>query len=337
MVWSNDKAVAIAIPEDLLETAGASADGKMLQVRVAKGEEAMLGDLSSKNGHVIFTPLVSLTRGLLYEVVVNNKVIGTVKVPLADAADAPVVLNVYPSSDTLPENLLKIYLRFSTPMREGESLQHVALLDQNSDTVKNVFLDLQPELWNKERTVLTMWLDPGRIKRDLIPNQKLGNPLQKGKQYTLAVANNWKDNRGLSLKEPFTKKFLVGTRDELSPDPKDWQLKIPSAKTNAALVISFGEPLDKFLLDETIRIIQEDNAGVAGRIEVTNQEREILFTPVDNWKPGKYRLVVQSILEDLAGNNLNRPFDRDTKVKTVKTDKPIYERTFEIKQPVSLP
>ena len=40
------------------------------------------------------------------------------------------------------------------------------------------FLDLQPELWNAEGTVLTLWLDPGRIKRDLIPNKELGIPLK---------------------------------------------------------------------------------------------------------------------------------------------------------------
>ena len=77
----------------------------------------------------------------------------------------------------MPENLLKIYLRFSHPMREGQSDKYISLIKNGKDTLPDVFLNLQPELWNEDRTVLTVWLDPGRIKRDLQPNLKLGNPL----------------------------------------------------------------------------------------------------------------------------------------------------------------
>ena len=38
--------------------------------------------------------------------------------------------------------------------------------------MKSIFLELENELWNPEHTQLTLWLDPGRIKRDLIPNQR---------------------------------------------------------------------------------------------------------------------------------------------------------------------
>ena len=81
---------------------------------------------------------------------------------------------IYPTQDTVPENLLKIYLQFSKPMREGQALRHIELLKNNRDTLPGVFLDLQPELWNVDRTTLTVWLDPGRIKRDLQPNGPIG-------------------------------------------------------------------------------------------------------------------------------------------------------------------
>ena len=55
-------------------------------------------------------------------------------------------------------------------MEEGRSTRYVVLVKEGVDTLKGTFLDLQPELWNDDATELTLWLDPGRIKLDLIPN-----------------------------------------------------------------------------------------------------------------------------------------------------------------------
>jgi hypothetical protein len=57
----------------------------------------------------------------------------------------------------------------------------------------------QPNLWNKEATALTHWLDPGRIKRDLQPNQRLGNPLVFGEHCTLVVDRRWKNVAAISM------------------------------------------------------------------------------------------------------------------------------------------
>jgi hypothetical protein len=195
-----------------------------------------------------------------------------------------------------------------------------------------IFLDLQPELWNKERTVLTVWLDPGRIKRELIPNQKLGNPLQKGKYYTLLISANWKDVQGLPLQRSYRKQFIVGARDGMSPDPVKWKLDTPDPQTDQPLAIHFDEPLDHFLLEETIRIVDEKNYSIPGRINITGKDSGLEFIPAGKWKAGKYRLQVQSILEDLAGNNLNKLFDRDIRVKKMNADKSVFERAFEVKE-----
>lgn len=238
---------------------------------------------------------------------------------------------IFPTTDTLPENLLKIYLQFSYPMREGESQKYISLLDEKNDTVPGVFLDLTPELWNKERTILTLWLDPGRIKRELIPNQQLGNPLQKGERYTFIISGNWRDVQGLPLQQPYSKSFIVGARDNISPDPGKWKLKIPAAQTIEPLEIHFSESLDHFLLQETIYIVDENNNSVAGKIQIRNNDSNLQFIPNNKWQPGKYSLQAQSILEDLAGNNLNKLFDRDIRVKKLNTDKSMFEKTFEIK------
>lgn len=242
----------------------------------------------------------------------------------------PYVQAVYPTADTVPENMLKMYLRFSAPMREGEALQHITLLDDKNDTIPDVFLNLQPELWNNERTVLTLWLDPGRIKRDLFPNRQMGNPLHQDKLYVLVISNDWKDARGLFLRQSYRKKFVVAARDSLIPQPAQWVVYAPSFKTSQPLQVSLGEPLDYYLLKETIQIINEKGNPVAGKIFITGKETVFEFIPDEPWQPGHYRIRVAAHLEDLAGNNLNRLFDRDLQDPQTQEEKDVFEKVFEI-------
>jgi hypothetical protein len=44
---------------------------------------------------------------------------------------------------------------------------------------------------------------------------------------------------------------------------------------------------------------------------VDRNETRWEFTPRQPWKPGGYRIVVQTALEDLAGNHVGRAFDVD--------------------------
>ena len=332
IIWEDKRAVAISIPKDAL---GANADHSIenkLKLFAGKNKTiAVLGEYKVEAERVVIKPLIPLSRGLDYHVYFDDKLVGSINVPLANADEAKRLVMIYPSLDTLPENLLKIYLQFSGPMREGEALKHVALLDDKSDTVKSIFLELQPELWNNERTVLTLWLDPGRIKRDLIPNQQLGNPLKRGKRYTLAVSNTWKDVQGLPLQQPYSKQFIVGVRDGTSPVIEQWQLDQPNAQTSQPLTIKLNEPLDYFLLQESITIVDTNNKNIDGKIQVSYKERTLQFIPTNNWVAGAYRVNVEPVLEDLAGNNLNRPFDRDVLVKNANATRTKFDISFKVK------
>jgi hypothetical protein len=42
-----------------------------------------------------------------------------------------------------------------------------------------------------------------------------------------------------------------------------------------------------------------------------DQERRWTFRPIGPWLKGDYQLVVQTTIEDLAGNNIGKPFDVD--------------------------
>jgi hypothetical protein len=44
------------------------------------------------------------------------------------------------------------------------------------------------------------------------------------------------------------------------------------------------------------------------------QRVEWRFTPEQPWKPGEHRITIDPELEDLAGNNLRKPFEVDLTV-----------------------
>jgi len=251
-----------------------------------------------------------------YEVRARGKRVGSFEITEPYGNNAPNVVAVYPSADTLPENLLKIYLHFDQPMREGLSAQYVTLIKNGSDTVHEAFLDLQPELWNAERTVLTLSLDPGRIKRDLQPNKRLGVPMHSNAHYQIIVSDAWQNKRGQKLAKPFQKNFVTARKDTKSPEPSEWTLVPPASKTRQALQIDFHESLDHSLLREVFQIQDGKGQTVNGQWKTGQFERQAAFIPAQNWAPGQYKLLIETRLEDLPGNNLNRPFDRDlTKTK----------------------
>jgi hypothetical protein len=330
IVYKDNQAVGISIPKRVSDD-DTNETPTGWQVKLKGNADAILGNYEIVDGSTVFTPVIPLTASSNYEVYYKNKLLATVHVPAPDPANAAYVVNLFPAVDTVPMNLLKIYVQFSAPMQQGESLRHIHLLNEQNDTVPNVFLDLQPELWDEKRTVLTVWLDPGRIKRSLIPNQQLGNPLQPGKHYTLAISNSWKDVQGLPLRQPYSKAFVAGIRDSISPQPQHWKLELPPANTTEGLGIKFGESLDYFLIAETIHILDDKGKIIQGKSGPLSNGTGYAFWPEKPWQPGQYTIRVAVELEDLAGNNLSRLFDRDLQVKAVDAYRDFAEKLFTIR------
>lgn len=320
LIWNKEQVIGISIPKNSIGSISDSLD-RQLMIRLVKDGDpiAMFGNYKIDHDEIIFEPLVPFTRGLRYQVLINHRVVQELFIPPIGPKDAPSLLAIYPTEDTVPENLLKMYLQFSKPMREGQSVSYLTLLRNNYDTVQGAFLDLQPELWNEDRTMLTVWLDPGRIKRGLHPNKLYGAPLQKGANYTLAVSNQWKDVEGATLAMGIYKNFSVTLRDSLSPDPQTWTIHNPKTGTTHALQIALKSPLDYSLLKTTLHIVNAAEQIIPGDWQIENQEREVSFIPKTQWVSGVYQLQIETRLEDLAGNNLNRAFDRDVKARVQST------------------
>jgi hypothetical protein len=180
--------------------------------------------------------------------------------------------------------------------------------------------------------VLTLWFDPGRVKRDLIPNKEMGAPLEAGSNYRLVISPQWKDKEGRTLQSSFTKTFITTARDSTMPDPNQWNLVLPAAGTNEPLTIEFSESLDYVLLNACVTIEDENGIVKEGTIEVFDNERQLSFMGSAEWKKGNYYLVVENRLEDRCGNNLVRPFDRDVETTPTKGDvTSTYLRQFTIR------
>ncbi|MEZ0540034.1 hypothetical protein [Fibrella arboris] len=333
--WDGKRATGLTISDQLTSQLPADSMEALLAVRLAGQQTAIAGHYEPTSDGIRFEPLIPFTRGRQYTVWLRHTRIYELTIPALAADDTPKLLAVYPSSESLPDNLLKVYLRFSRPMRENQSARYVALRDADGDTLRQVFLDLQPELWNADRTILTLWLDPGRIKRELQPNKRLGAPLQTGNRYQLVVSPGWPDALGATLAQAYTKKFQVTRRDSLSPVPASWSVRPPKPGSSSPLTIVFGESLDYALLTETMRVLQEidrPSNGLAGTWQIGPNETSCQFRPAAPWIAGRYRLRIENRLEDLAGNNLIRPFDRDiTRSKRTDNGPPYKDIIFDVR------
>jgi hypothetical protein len=241
------------------------------------------------------------------------------------------VTQVYPSSNRLPENLLRFYVHFATPMRRGEALDHIRLLNENGEAIVTPFLAVSEELWDPTGQRLTLFIDPGRIKRGLKPREDLGPVLEAGKTYTLLINAKWRDAHGQSLAKEHRKLFQVGSPTEKGIDPEQWQIEPPQSATKSALKVQFPQPLDYAILHRAITVVDSKGQPVAGQISVGEGEQRWLFVPQSDWTAGRYAIRIERFLEDVAGNRVGRPFEVDEDTRPVNADGPPVERSFEVR------
>ena len=300
---------------------------RLLAVSVAqyrgKGIPAMLGDYQVEDQCLWFTPRYPFRRGLSYQAMLDvgqlpgsgresSRVISQpFSLPKLTPSPPTQVVTVYPSGETVPENLLKFYLHFSAPMSRGEAYQRIHLLEASGKKIEFPFLELGQELWDNSGTRFTLFFDPGRIKRGLKPREEFGPVLEEGKTYTLLVDRHWRDAEGRPLSNEFRKPLKVVAPDDTQPAAARWSVVPPTAGTRVPLKIVFREPLDHAMLQRVLVVVDAAGGPVAGKIDVDQQETRWSFRPTDPWKAGSYSLLVDTALEDRAGNSIGRRFEVD--------------------------
>ena len=219
----------------------------------------------------------------------------------------PRVEAVFPSSDTLPANLLRMYVHFSSPMRPMGNLEKIRLLDESGQEVVGALFNNVYELWNHEQTQLTLLFDPSRVKTGLQSHKERGRAMVAGRKYTLKIGA-LEDVNGQKT-SAFAKDFVVTAADLNAPNIGLWDIIAPKAGTLAPLIIRFPEKLDRLSLLQRLKLTNAENQPIAGKVKIIQNETEWHFHPEDNWTKGSLLLYVHSRLEDPSGNNLNGLFD----------------------------
>lgn len=235
-------------------------------------------------------------------------------------------VKIYPSGDALPANHLKFYLEFTGPMREGVFLEYCHLLDERGESVLEPFRET--ELWSENRCRLTLWLHPGRQKTGVNLNEEFGPVLEPNRNYTLVISGRWPRESGAPLGEDVRKAFGTIARATQQLDPATWRMTLPRAGSRDFLEVRFPAPLDHALLLRCLNAADSDGPLIRDDLQTADAERVWRFQPAWPWKPGPHRLRVESVLEDLAGNSLARPFERDLQAPAPKPVPPIVEIPF---------
>lgn len=291
------------------------ADGRDVSVSVDSDAAvpALLGRTAQRGSDTWFYPRFPLQPGARYRVTVQGpgQPVTVVQVPAAAASPPTFVEHIYPGVDELPENQLKFYIHFSAPMSRGDAYRFIHLVDEQGRAVPDAFLHLDEELWDPGLRRFTLFFDPGRVKRDILPNRTMGAPLQAGHHYALVIDAGWPDAQGRALRDSQRKEFVVVAARREIVDPDRWRISAPSGATREPLALEFPQSMDHALLERMITVHGASGENVTGAVIIAAGERHWQFTPAAPWQAGRYVLHIDTALEDLAGNTLERPFDID--------------------------
>ncbi len=270
----------------------------------------MIGKITSTDTSVSFTPIVPFGWEEEYTLVYDG-VIEYFKIKLPIDYKSLEVEKIYPSIGKLPSNVLKWYVKFSRPISETNVYDHIRIINANGDTLSRATLPLQNALISEKGTLLTIWVEPGRQKRGLGPNETLGAVFEKDHSYSLIISKTLKDDQGIKMKEDYVHSFEIIEADRTKPNVNNWKLLLPKVKSLEKLRVNVIKPLDFGSTNGSVKLMNDNNEEVRGTWHMENDETHLVFTPSDIWKKGAYKVLFDHKIEDLAGNNLKRLFDQE--------------------------
>ena len=232
----------------------------------------------------------------------------------ATPAAAPTrVLSIDPTADAWPANLLRVYIHFSAPMSRDSGMGKITLRGADGVEITDAFLPLDTDFWSPDHRRYTVFFDPGRVKRGILPNRQQGRALVNGKRYVLEISREWRDGLGHPLAGNYRHEFSAGPAIEQPMRVEDWTLSRVAAGSRAPLEVKFPWPIDRGLADRALQVVTSSGAPVPGKGALVDGDTVWFFTPETNWAPGHYQLTALPILEDPSGNQVGRAFEVDMK------------------------
>ena len=275
------------------------------------GKTPMAGTYNLVGRTVTFDPAFDFIAGQTYTVQSRDGGFSLTCFAINSDGDipAPKVLAIYPSGSVIPENTLRFYIQFSTPMMPHRADGFIKLLDANGDPDSAAFMSFTQELWNEDRTRLTLLMDPGRIKRGVAQNVALGPALLAGNQYSIVVDGGWPAAIGTQNAPWFEHAFTVSEALRSLPDIDLWQVQPPTLGSAEPLVIAFDRPFDQQQAQTAISVLDMDGQQISGAVTLTENERMWRFAPDAPWAAPRLQISVNTRFEDVAGNNFRDLLD----------------------------
>jgi hypothetical protein len=271
----------------------------------------MAGRLERDGADLCFVPRFAFLDGTSYTVTVEGASTAVLVRPRPGRPAATEVTGIQPTAAEVPVNLLRFYVWFSAPMSEGYAAGQVHLARDDGSIIAGALLPAMHELWDASRRRLTVLLDPARIKRGLAGHQAAGYPLRPGEPFRLVVEDGFRDAQGLPLRVPAERRYEVGGEERRHVDPATWELAVPPAGTSEPLRVTFGRPLDHGLVARCLRVRGPGGTLIDGAAQAGPGGQSWRLAPSRPWAAAVHQLIVEPVLEDLAGNSVSRVFDRD--------------------------
>ncbi|MFG6489250.1 hypothetical protein ACG04R_21380 [Roseateles sp. BYS78W] len=210
-------------------------------------------------------------------------------------------VEIHPAGPTVPENLLRIELRFAQPQRLPFDIERVKLLDADGRQIEHALLDLA--LPSADGRRITVLMDPGRVKSGVGPNRDAGRALHAGETVRLQVD----DPTGVEA--PAVKAWQVTTAASRPLDISGWQLNEPRVGSRDALVVDLRAPISSSG-EPLIAVVDATGRRVPGTTSLAEGDAVWRFTPARPWASGPHRLVAHADLEDPAGNRRCAAFEQ---------------------------
>lgn len=296
-----------------------SAGRELLQFSVlaedGKPGRPMLGRYTRAGNTLTFAPRFPLVPGSQYRASLttasgeSRQADYRVRVAKAQRVPSAVVSEVYPTADVLPANSLKFYIHFSKPMRRGRAIfERIRLLDEDGNVIPDPWR--RTELWTADDRRFTVWIHPGRVKQGVNLREEFGPVLKPGRTYSLIVDASVQDQSGQPLVKEYRREFRTSAEEHSLVQPREWKVSSPRMGTRDALRVDLRKPLDHALLLRCLEV-HKQTGMLSGVWKTDRDDSVVVFRPAADWTAGEHQLVVDGILEDLAGNTPLRVFDTD--------------------------
>jgi hypothetical protein len=211
-----------------------------------------------------------------------------------------VLIRISPHAEVLPANTLRFYIHFPRSAEAHFDRDHLWLLNDDEQVVRDPFLVLAQELWSVDGRRLTVLMEPGRIKRGLGADPAHQPALVVGQTYSLVVT---------ALGQTTRHTFGVSDPVLQALDETHWRLVSPTVGSHDPADVHFDRVMDAALCQDEIAVLTPSREVVQTRVSLTPDGTAARLIPSHPWGAGQHRLVVSERLEDVCGNRLGEALD----------------------------